>query len=193
MNNRQIVVRQLYEQAIAQSDYLQNGMSEFLPDSRIGRLELSVTNEYCDYDFDTVEIDTIEQPVPQTVVDAFDRHVWFSQYCLAEIYVLKLPVANQDTYAIAVLGLVSDGWDNACKFLEIFDSSGEFVGAIDVQSEILNWRDRPFDGDDFPTPTPLWSERESGESSHPPLWSQATATQVEQSGGVTRLSFYIEE
>ncbi|MDX2215209.1 MAG: hypothetical protein SFY66_18120 [Oculatellaceae cyanobacterium bins.114] len=55
-----------------------------------------------DFDFDTVEIEPIEQPVPQTVIDAFDRHVWFLQYCSTEIYALKLPVANQDTYAIAV-------------------------------------------------------------------------------------------
>ena len=58
MNSRQPTVRQTYEQTIAQSDYLQNGMSKFLPDSRIGRLELVTTGEYCD--FDTVEIETIE-------------------------------------------------------------------------------------------------------------------------------------
>ncbi|MBW4523424.1 MAG: hypothetical protein KME16_27610 [Scytolyngbya sp. HA4215-MV1] len=177
MNNRQTVVRQAYEQAIAQSDYLQNGMSEFLPDSRIGRLSLVVTGEYCDFDFDTVEIETLEQPVPQTVVDAFDHHLWFSQYCLTEIYVLKLPVADEDTCAIAVSGLVGDGWENACKFLEVFDTSGEFVGAVEVQSETVSWRDRPFDGNDFPTPAPLWAEIEDGESvqrswslqDHPPM------------------------
>ncbi|UBF28740.1 hypothetical protein K9N68_13360 [Kovacikia minuta CCNUW1] len=193
MNNRQTVVRQAYEQAIAQSDYLQNGISEFLPDSRIGRLELVTTGEYCDFDFDTVEIETIEQSVPQTVIDAFDRHVWFSQYCLTEIYVLKLPVADQETYAIAVSGLVGDGWDNACKFLDVFDTSGEFVVAVDVQGEILNWRDRPFDGDDFPTPASLWAERENGDRDRPPLWSEATATQIERNDALTRLFFFFAE
>lgn len=193
MNNRQTVVRQAYEQAIAQSNYLQNGISEFLPDSRIGRLELVVTGEYCDFDFDTVEIETIEQSVPQTVIDAFDRHVWFSQYCLTEIYVLKLPVADRETYAIAVSGLVGDGWDNACKFLEVFDASSEFVGAADVQGETLSWRDRPFDGDDFPTPAPLWAERENGESDRPTLWSEATATQIERNDALTRLFFFFAE
>ena len=193
MNNRQIMVRQLYEQAIAQFDYLQNGMSEFLPDFRIGRLEFVVTGEYCNYDFDTVEIETIEQPVPRTIIDAFDRHVWFSQYCLTEIYVLKLPVADRDTYAIAVSGLVGDGWDNACKFLEVFDASGEFVGGVDVQGETLSWRDRPFDGDDVPTPAPLWTERENENSDRQPMWSETTATRTEQNGGFTRLIFYSEE
>ncbi|GAB4386798.1 MAG: hypothetical protein Kow00121_54160 [Elainellaceae cyanobacterium] len=193
MNNRQTTVRQTYEQTIAQSDYLQNGMPEFLPGSRIGRLELVVTGKYCDYDFDTVEIETIAQSVPQSVIDAFDRHVWFSQYCLTEISVLKLPVAGQDTYAIAVSGLVGDSWDNACKFLEVFEASGEFVGAVDVQGETLDWRDRPFDGDDFPTPAPLWAEREGEISDHPPLWSEATATQLERNDALTRLFFFFAE
>lgn len=192
MNNRQTVVSQAYEQAIAQSDYLQNGMSEFLPNSRIGRLELVTTGEYCDYDFDTVEIETIEQSVPQTAIDAFDRHVWFSQYCLTEIYVIKLPVADQETYAIAVSGIVSDGWDNTCKFLEVFDTSSESAGAVDVQGEILNWRDHPFDGNDFSTPAPLWAERENGGSDRQFIWSETTAPQVERNGSLTRLVFSFE-
>lgn len=192
MNNRQTVVSQAYEQAIAQSDYLQNGMSKLLPDSRIGRLELVTTGEYCDFDFDTVEIETTEQSVPQTVIDAFDRHVWFSQYCLTEIYVIKLPVADQETYAIAVSGLVGDGWDNACKFLEVFDASGEFAGAVDIQGEILNWRDHPFDGNDFSTPAPLWAERENGGSDRQFIWSETTAPQVERNGSLTRLVFSFE-
>lgn len=192
MTNRQTMVRQAYEQAIAQSDYLQNGMSEFLPDSRIGQLELGVTGEYCDYDFDTVEIEVIEQPAPQLVMDAFNRHAWFSQYCLADVYALKLSVADQNTYVISVSGLVSDGWDNACKFLEVFDTSGEFVGAVDVQGDTLNWRDRPFDGDDFPTSAPLWVDRENGESDFQPMWSEITATQIEREGSLTRLFYSFE-
>ncbi|HEY9597833.1 MAG TPA: hypothetical protein V6D33_09200, partial [Cyanophyceae cyanobacterium] len=80
MSSRQATVRHEYEQAIAHHHYLSDGMAEFLPNARIGRIELVVIGEYCDYDFDTVEIERIEQPVPQSVIDTFERHIWFSQY-----------------------------------------------------------------------------------------------------------------
>lgn len=79
------------------------------------------------------------------------------------------------------------------KFLEVFDTAGEFVGAADVQGETVSWRDRPFDGDDFPTPALLWADREGENSDRPPMWSQASATQAEQNGNFTRLFFYFNE
>ncbi|MDX2215210.1 MAG: hypothetical protein SFY66_18125 [Oculatellaceae cyanobacterium bins.114] len=88
---------------------------------------------------------------------------------------------------------MGDSWDNACKFLEVFDTSGKFVGAADVQSETVRWRDRPFDGDDFLTPAPLWADREGENSDRPPLWSEATATQMERNGALTRLFFFFSE
>lgn len=49
----------------------------FMVDRRIGRLELVISNEYCDYDFDTVLIESINQSVPNSVIEAFERHTCF--------------------------------------------------------------------------------------------------------------------
>ena len=151
--DRQQIIRQFYEQQIEDRGYFIDGFIDFMPDKRIGRVELLTTGDWgeygCEGDFDSVEIEKIEgmqQTVPQSVIEAFDRHVWFSQHTLTNIFAVKIPVEEQDTYVIGISGMAGDGYDNCCIFIEIFDELGKFAGATSiVEDKKPTWLDRPID------------------------------------------------
>jgi hypothetical protein len=48
--------------------------------------------------FDRVEIQRLNQNIPQTVSDAFERHFWYSQWTLSELFLVKLQIAGQDAF-----------------------------------------------------------------------------------------------
>ena len=195
------VIRQFYEQQIEEQGYFTDGFVDFMPDKRIGRVELLITGDWgeygCEGDFDSVEIEEIkgvQQTVPQSIIEAFDRHVWFSQHSLSNIFAFKIPVEEEDTYIIGISGMAGDGYDNCCTFIEIFDESGTFAGATSIgEDEKPTWWDRPIDGNDFNGGAPKWSEYPALAMEDHKRWSEKMAGSSEKDGNITRLVMFTQE
>ncbi|MCU0547341.1 MAG: hypothetical protein MUE44_35145 [Oscillatoriaceae cyanobacterium Prado104] len=95
--------------------------------------------------FDCVEIQRAKQNIPQTVSDTFERHFWYSQWTLSELFLVKIQIAGQDAFFLFVAGLCDDGWENNTSFIEIFTDRGEFVGATDLFFDRnVQWREKQF-------------------------------------------------
>lgn len=134
MSDRKQTIREFYSNLIEQEAYLIDGFQHFMPNTRIGKVELVTIGNWGEYgfegDFDTVEIESINASCPKKVIEAFERHTWFSQHCLTNIFVFKIPIQEYDTYAIGISGIAGDGYDNAGNFIEIFDIYGSFFMVV---------------------------------------------------------------
>lgn len=195
MSERKEVIRQFYECQIEDAAYMIDGFGYFMPHKRIGRVELVTTGDWgeydCEPDFDSVEIERIQQAVPQTVIEAFERHTWFSQHSLSNVFAFKIPTERHDTYAIGVSGIVGDAWDNSGQFIELFDESGVFLGSTRIgEGTKIKWLDRYIDGDDFHSVAPKWIGRPDPIRDGDKLWSEERAVNIEQDGGTTRMVMF---
>lgn len=100
--------------------------------------------------------------VPDSLLKACDRINWYLKHSLGELIVVKFIVDSVDTFSIWIQGYAGDGWDNECELVEIWDSSGDFIGSAnppsidDYNYTAWNWRDRPIEGNDFNSPAPKW-------------------------------------
>jgi hypothetical protein len=178
-------IRQFYQQKLENHDYNAVWVQNFWKDAQIGRLELLISGTGAGSDvFDTVEIESISQEVPQSIQSAFERHTWFSQHRLADIYVVGVSVEDNITYALLTVGYVHDGWDGFCQLIEVFDKAGDFVGAANFRAAAsgreFGWSDQPFDSNTFPEMSP----NITGEYA---LWSAEKASRIEKNGSTTRL------
>ncbi|MGL4621272.1 MAG: hypothetical protein ACRCZS_19785 [Chroococcidiopsis sp.] len=192
MSDRKQLVREFYENRFEEEGCGIDGFEYFMPDKRIGRVELVTTGDWgeygCEADFDSVEIEQISTTSPPEVIEAFDRHIWFSQQSLTNIFAFKITVKGHDTYAIGISGIAGDGYDNAGHFAEIFDESGELLGAASIgEGEKPNWLDRPVNGADFNTGALEWSARLNPSIAFNKVWSEELAVRIEQDGGITRM------
>jgi hypothetical protein len=52
--------------------------------------------------FDCVEIEKPQKEIPQTVADAYSRHFWYSQHCLTDFYLVRIPVESQISFGARV-------------------------------------------------------------------------------------------
>jgi hypothetical protein len=178
-------IRQFYQQKLEANHY----DAGFWKDAQIGKLELLISGTGAGSDvFDTVEIESISQEVPQSVQSAFERHTWFSQHCLADIYVVRFSVKDNVTYALLTIGYVHDGWDGFCRLIEVFGEGGDFVGAANFgavsSGREFIWSDQPFNRNTFPEMSPNITSDDTGEYA---LWSDEKASRVEKDGCITRL------
>ncbi|WP_295614176.1 hypothetical protein [Chamaesiphon sp. GL140_3_metabinner_50] len=90
-SNRKSIVRDFC--SIEFRDWYKSGnLTEFDRGCLIASLELM--GEVTSVDFDCVEIRRIQQDVPKSVSDTFDRHFWYSQHSLSDLYLLKIPDVN---------------------------------------------------------------------------------------------------
>lgn len=181
MNCNHESIRQFYRQKLEEhgSAYL----PEIWKDLQIARVELLTLG---DSDvFNMVEIESINQEVPVSLQSAFERHIWFSQHCLTDIYILRVEIKASPTYAVFVSGYVHDGWDGYCNLLEVYDEAGEFVASTSIYSEKdFAWLDKPFNVDTFLNAPPGLSPGSSVEYA---AWSEEKASRIEQHGSITRL------
>lgn len=187
-NTRKSVVRQFSEEELKKLYELTDSFSGFFSNCRIASVQLlSIAT---DAGFDCVEIERIQQDIPQGVADTYNRHLWYSQHSLSDLYLLKIPVV-QNTFALLIQGLVDDGWDNSCRFIEVFDERGEFLGAGCCDYEGVEWMDRQLKGDDYYTPAPPWiGDTPDVQNSYRPMWSEELLSQyavrVETQGSIIR-------
>lgn len=93
MSDRKQLIRKFYENCLEQEGCAIDGFHYFMQNNRIGRVELLVTGDWGEYGcegiFDSVEIEPISDRCPQQVREAFDRHIWFSQHNLTNIFVFN--------------------------------------------------------------------------------------------------------
>lgn len=148
--------------------------------------------------FDCVEIKRIQQDTPKRISDTFERHFWYSQHSLSDLYFLKVPIAGKLAFILLIRGLLDDGWDNSGSWIEILDEQGEFLGSGIFGDEAIFWQERPLNGEDFSTPAPPWiSDEAELKITRPewadkvnPFWSEEILTKyaisIEHEGAKTR-------
>jgi hypothetical protein len=105
-----------------------------------------------------VEIKRINQDVAQSVSDAFARHIWYSQWNFANLFLVKIPIDEKSFFFLFHLGIIDDAWDNDTNLVEIFNEQGDFIGGI----EGIRWSEEPFTHKDC---------RNGRTGAHPPPWS----------------------
>jgi hypothetical protein len=165
-------------------------------EARIGRVELVITGDWDDCDFvcDSVEIEQIDPASPATAIEAFQRHMWFSQHDLSSVFALKIPVEDQATYALGIAGAADDGYDNSGNFIEIFDADGALLGsAILAEAEKPNWLECQLDESDLYGGVLNWADRKERSRDQDKRWSEESAVRVEQEGSVTRVVIFEPE
>ncbi|MEH2211023.1 hypothetical protein [Nostoc sp.] len=186
---RKSVVRQFYSTELNKLYDLSDSFCNFFPACRIASVQLLTLST--DMAFNCVEIERIEQDIPQSVVKTYNRHLWYSQYSLSNLYLVKISVESENSFALLIQGYVDDGWDNSGRFIEIFDKQGDFLGAGRCHYEGVEWLSRQLNGKDFYTPAPPWVGDEPGvQTASEPRWSTEFLLQysvnIEQKGSVTR-------
>lgn len=192
-STRKSLVRKLYEEEIGKFYDRSDSFSDLFPDYRIGCLQLF--GEFGD-GLESVEIERPPQDIPKTVVDTYDRHFWYSQHSLSELYIVKVPVESQMSFALLIQGYVDDGWDNSGSFIEVFDEQGQFLGAGCCDRECkhtgaIKWLERQLNGRDLSMHSPPWigDEPESQPVSEP-MWSEEILSQhavkIDREGSIIR-------
>jgi hypothetical protein len=127
----------------------------FFHESLIGSLMIETAYDHSERVKIIPKLQKINQVVPQIILDTFDRHIWFSQYNLSSIFIVRLPINELDSFAVLIQGIFSDWWDNGCILLELFDGQGIPMGAAaDISftfehSDHIPWLDRQLNGDDY--------------------------------------------
>lgn len=141
---------------------IDKAVSEFL----IGYLRLGDIQS--DGTLDFIELSRISSnSVPKSVIDSFERHVWYSKNSLSDIWVIKVPFEDKNTFGILVIGYVDDGWDNGCCLFEVYNDQGELVGST---TNGFHWEDRQYDHTDyFHQPTPPYDFSKKLDNTHSEL------------------------
>lgn len=176
-------VRQFYNTAVTEHLRERGDFRKFMPECWIGYVFL-----YWDgYELLPPEIKRPTQEVPKTVLDTFERHLWYSRHNLSDIYLLRIPVEGPDTYIFLIQGHCHDAWDNGCQLVETFDQRGEPLGAGSIRHagwegdtpvQYIDWMDRQLDSRDYYKPAPPWDGDPLPEDfsyhhlSLPILWSE---------------------
>ncbi len=144
-----------------------------------------------------VEIERINQNVPRCVSDAFARHLWYSQWNFADLFLVKLFIDEQSFFFLFHIGISDDAWDNDTSLVEVFAEQGEFVGATHFSyNESVKWIEKQFTHEDCRNgktgdPPPPWAgDDPNGVYYHEPLWTEDMLIQegaeIEEEGTVVR-------
>jgi hypothetical protein len=120
--------------------------------------------------------------------------MWFSKHALSHVFALKVPVEGQETYAIGIVGVADDGYDNSGNFIEIFDADGGLLGsAMLAEGEKPNWLECPIDESEWYGGVLKWADRDDRSRDQYMQWSEESAVRVEQDGAVTRVVIFAPE
>jgi hypothetical protein len=124
--------------------------------------------------------------VPRTIIDSFDRHIWYSRYCLTDIYVVDFYGSGFKTFALYIQGYYDDGWDNLIYALEVYDADGDFMFSI-IRSDECLFKEEPITDKDFGGPIlPPPFTPELAKNSSSPIW-------IDKYGGFWVLPVWSEE
>lgn len=201
-STRKSLVRKFYEEELGKFYHGADSFSDFFPDCRIGHLQFfGVFGD----GLDSVEIERPPQDIPKTVADTYDRHFWYSQHSLSEIYLVKIPVESQISFALLIQGYVDDGWDNSGSFIEVFDQQGRFLGSGRCEpqckyldTEAIKWLERQLNGRDLYQPSPPWiGDEPENQTASEPIWSEEILSQqavkIEREGSIIRYVMFSED
>jgi hypothetical protein len=188
LDSRRLEVKKFCEEEVFDRYKKEEELDDFYVDRRVASLRLRALRTSAG--FDCVEIDRIHEDVPESVSENFDRHFWYSQYSLSDIYLIKISVGYAAMYIFLIQGLVDDGWDNSGCWLEIFDEQGGFIDSGTFEDEGICWWGKRIRGEDFYTPSPPWPKDIPDTSIHKPMWSEEILTQyatsIDQDGPKVR-------
>jgi hypothetical protein len=191
---QRLVVRQFYEENHANlfEALWYERCEEFLPTfERIASVSLGKLSPL------EVEIKRITQNVPQSVSDAFARHLWYSHWNFANLLLVKVTIDEQSFFFLFHEGISDDAWDNDTSLVEVFTEPGEFVGATHFSyDEPVKWIEKQFthedcrDGRTGENPPPWSGDTPSAVYYHEPLWTENMLIQegaeIEEEGTVIR-------
>lgn len=85
--------------------------------------------------------------IPQSVLDAFNRHIWYSRYVLTDIRIVKFNISDIDTFGVYSESYSDDGWSSSLISWEIYLSDGELLGSLKYDNP--DWLDRVINYNDF--------------------------------------------
>lgn len=110
-SDRRNAIRQLHEER-ARKFYEREGdlqlyFAGFFPESLIGSL-ITETDDFSERIKLIPRLQRINQDIPKTILDTFDRHLWYSQYNLSDIFVVRVPVDELDSFAMLIKGNFHD-------------------------------------------------------------------------------------
>lgn len=105
-DDRKLAVRQFCEAEIP-SWYKTDSLNGFYSNRRIASLRLLKLKT--DVGFDCVEIERIREDVPASIPENFERHFWYSQYNLSDIYLIKISIGHAPIFIFLIQGLLDDG------------------------------------------------------------------------------------
>ena len=203
-NSQKSVIRQFYEEELQKLYELTDSFSDFFSSCRIGSVQLLSIDT--DEGIDCIDIERIQQVIPQVVADTYNRHLWYSQHSLSNLYLLRIP-EEPNTFALLqsserrepplrlcallIEGFANDGWDNSGRFIEVFDERGEFLGSGFCDYEGVEWMDRQLKGNDFHTSAPpCVVDTPDVQKYHEPIWLEEqlsqSARRIETQGSITR-------
>ena len=191
MNKNKSIILKFYKNLLLEYGCGIDGFAHLMISSRIGRVELVTVGDWGEYgfdgDFDSIEIERIPQHYPQKVLEYFEKHIWFSQHVLTNVFVFIIPVQNFNSYLIGVSGIAGDAYDNSGHFVEIFDDTGEFLDSATLDDGgIDEWLHRPICGQDFNVKSLEQENRLTQSNNIQKIWSEHLAVRQENSGNVDR-------
>lgn len=96
-SDRKALVKSFYAEELAKLQET-GSFSTFFPDYRIGRVEL--LSVHTDLGSDGVEIRRPPLDIPQFVTNTFNRHFWYSQHSLTDLYLVKVPIGSEISFAL---------------------------------------------------------------------------------------------
>jgi hypothetical protein len=167
--NREAAVKEFYKALLEQlSQQSISGLHQYLGANRVGYVELgSIQN---DGTFDLLKLKRIKpSDVPSSVIDSFNRHLWYSRHSLSDICVVRFSIKDQNTFAIYIFGYVDDGWDNGCILLEVYDMNGDLLGTMVNEKDWISGKVEHYH---YFHKTP-----EYGSQAHP-IWNEDTAQEI---------------
>ncbi len=148
-----------------------------------------------------LEIQRVDPDVPVSVAYAFARHLWYSQWNFANIFLIKILIDRENFFFLFHEGISDDAWDNDTSLVEIFTEQGQFVGATDILFDKLGkmkWREKQFihedcrDGTKGGFPPPWTGDEPESVYYHEPLWTEKMlieqGAKIEKQGKIIRYS-----
>lgn len=68
--------------------------------------------------------------VPASIIEAFNRQLWYSRYALTYVSLLSLDVAGCQTFAFHIEGNVDGTWDNSIYAWEVYEANGDLICSL---------------------------------------------------------------
>jgi hypothetical protein len=124
---------------------------------------------------DAIKIKRLDSSiVPGSVIESFNRHIWYSRYCLTDIHAVSFSIADRDTFGLYIEGYVDDSWDNSISAWELYEANGNLICSLIKWNEEWRCKEGLITNEDFGGPIlpPPYTPNLVAESSSP-IWIES--------------------